>query len=184
MFRVCLLGICFLAALYPQSRQGRILDVSGAPVSQAFLIHGEDWCSSTPEGVVYLPPGWQCGDTIRVHRYGYRSQTLPLPADSLLIILTPDPLLHPVVEVAGTGTDFRYGTDPGSAAASPSAISGWKSRVEILPAVRLRSYGSPGSVQTISIDGGPATQVEILMDGFSLSNAQNGVTDLNQLPLT
>jgi vitamin B12 transporter len=51
-----------------------------------------------------------------------------------------------------------------------------------LPGVTIKRYGGPAGISQISSDGGSASQTKILLNGFDLTSAQNGSTDISQLP--
>ncbi|ROL56391.1 TonB-dependent receptor [Bacteroidetes/Chlorobi group bacterium Naka2016] len=52
-----------------------------------------------------------------------------------------------------------------------------------LPNVYIRDYGGIGGIKTISLRGFSANDVGILLDGDKVNNQQNGVIDLNLLPI-
>jgi len=51
-----------------------------------------------------------------------------------------------------------------------------------LPGITIKSYGGSAGISSISIDGGTSTHTKILVDGFDLTNVQNGQMDISQLP--
>lgn len=51
------------------------------------------------------------------------------------------------------------------------------------PNVYIRDYGGLGGIKTISLRGYSAPDVGILLDGFKINSQQNGIVDLNLLPL-
>ncbi len=47
----------------------------------------------------------------------------------------------------------------------------------------LKSYGGPGTLQSLSIGGGASAHTRVLMDGIPLNSPQSGGLDLSTLPL-
>ena len=52
-----------------------------------------------------------------------------------------------------------------------------------IPGTLVRSAGGLPGITTVSMDGGQAVHTKIMLDGIDLTNAQNGLTDLSDLPL-
>ncbi|MCX7879584.1 MAG: TonB-dependent receptor plug domain-containing protein [Ignavibacteria bacterium] len=55
--------------------------------------------------------------------------------------------------------------------------------ISLLPGVYVRDYGGLGGIKTISLRGFSAVNTAILLDGEKINNQQNGIFDLNLLPL-
>ena len=51
-----------------------------------------------------------------------------------------------------------------------------------IPSIMLRTYGGPGGLSTVSIDGGLSSHTKIVWNGIDLTSPQNGLTDLSQIP--
>jgi len=51
------------------------------------------------------------------------------------------------------------------------------------PGVQISSYGTTGSLQSVSIGGSSASQVLVLIDGNRVNDAQSGMVDFTSLPM-
>ncbi|PKL85043.1 MAG: hypothetical protein CVV22_09890 [Ignavibacteriae bacterium HGW-Ignavibacteriae-1] len=51
------------------------------------------------------------------------------------------------------------------------------------PGIKIRDYGGLGGIKTISMRGSMASQTVIMLDGIKLNSSQNGMIDLNVIPV-
>jgi outer membrane cobalamin receptor len=101
---------------------------------------------------------------------------------------TPPTFELPEVEVAGRRPQL-----PATSPASISVITAEESAamgaltvadaLRLLPEVRVRSSGGPGSLTTMSIRGSSSTQTLVLLDGVPLNRPDQASVDLSTLPI-
>jgi len=176
------------AALPPQTitTPGRILDSLDQPIPFT-AIHNLNlrmWTLSDDDGYFRIPIRSSASDTLLVERIGYRPQRfLARPEDDFLLLsLMAHAITLAPLEV--TGARHQHAASVSMRADHPpeQGHSDHHSILRQLPGLTLRSYGGPAGISNLSIDGGPASHTRVLLDGFELTNAQNGETDLSQLP--
>ena len=180
----------FLALLLPEtlfpSWSGSVYDRdTEAPLPFSIITHvkSDTWLVSDQFGSFTLSDAFTVGDTIRIQRYGYISQSMPLPAeDHLTIFLKPDPIIIDPVITTGISTESNNQVSYTYSSLSKISAADHRSFFTHFPGVTVRTYGGPGSIGLISIDGGSATHTSILLNGFNLGNNQTGITDLSQIP--
>jgi vitamin B12 transporter len=101
---------------------------------------------------------------------------------------TPPTFELPEVEVAGRRPQL-----PATSPASISVITAEEiaamgaltvaDALRVLPEVRVRSSGGPGSLTTMSIRGSSSTQTLVLLDGVPLNRPDQASVDLSTLPI-
>src|SRR5437016_712445 len=101
---------------------------------------------------------------------------------------TPPTFELPEVEVAGKRPQL-----PSTTPASVSVITAEEIArlgalsvadvLRILPEVRIKDSGGPGSLTSVSIRGSSSTQVLVLLDGVPLNRPDQAVMDLTTLPI-
>lgn len=142
-----------------------------------------NWSITNNRGFAHLPSKTQIDDTLKIERYGYSSTFCIYKGRNILITLSDKPLLIDSVEVI----KYSYQKENSEKNITVQKKKGYKhishkEFLERLPGVQIRSLGGPGSINTVSLNGGPTSQTRVTINGFDLTNAQSGVTDLSQLP--
>ncbi len=190
---VCTFSLSFAksAATPPTSViQGRTLDQNGRGVPYVSLVFQQSnvFVLSDKEGYFsYIQP-FTVDDSVQIQRIGYRSESISTLAlvSTGIIRLTPTVLTLKSVEIQAEG--------PSSAATvlaplthySKSNASGTMDHSKLLrriPGISIKSYGGPAGIRSLSIDGGPTSHTKVVIDGIDITSAQNGETDISQLPL-
>lgn len=186
MYRYLLFFTLLLTETLFPSWSGSVYDRdTEAPLPFSIITHvkSDTWMVSDQFGSFTLPGAFSAGDTIRIQRYGYITQSLPLPAESYLIVfLKPDPIIIDPVITTGISTENKRQASYTYKSLSKISSADHRSFFTHFPGVTVRTYGGPGSIGLISIDGGSATHTSILLNGFNLGNNQTGITDLSQIP--
>ena len=59
-----------------------------------------------------------------------------------------------------------------------------KNSLNRIPGTMIRSYGGLSGITTASMDGGQAVHTKITLDGIDLTNVQNGLTDISDIPIS
>ncbi len=189
MFSRCFRGIplllaCLYGGVLPSRQTGIVTTDNGTPIPYATVIHksGNSWVLTDENGFFQSVLPVSPGDSLTITRYGYQTVVIATqPAQTLRIVLRPDPIRLPDITVE-TETSALLGDR-----AMPFPTTGEPSRIVIyqqIPGLILRNYGGSAGVATVGLDGGPATHTQIRFDGIDLTSAQNGETDLSQLPIS
>ena len=146
-------------------------------------ISNKNWSITNNRGVALIPSKTNINDSLKISRYGYFSEILVYKGEEILITLTVKPVMISGVKVL---SDNDLPRDLSNSISISKKISNGnishKEFLERLPGVQIRTIGGPGSITTVSLNGGPTSQTKVTFDGFDLTNAQTGVTDLSQLP--
>jgi outer membrane cobalamin receptor len=175
--------------------QGKISDAeTGVPLPGANILVVPAGRGAASDGAgrfkVTIPAEAQY-DSLRVRFMGYRSVTLPIPeaVTDLQVKLQPTTVLFREVVVTATrqaapaaqvpvATELIEVTAPSHAAKQTVG--------EILTAaqsVLIQERGGLSGLKTVTLRGAQATQILVLQDNLRLNNPQNGLVDLNVLPL-
>ena len=166
---------------------GTIVSEKGTPVAYAIVQHSTSgkWTISDENGYFNFTGTFNAGDTIIVNRYGYNVKKLVLPSKTSFIIqLSVNPIILPQITELGSRTVPDSRQDFFTAIKSANlGETEYNQLLQGIPGLSIRSYGGPASIKTISLDGGPASHTKILVQGFDITNIQNGETDISQLPL-
>ncbi len=180
--------VIFWGFLSAQSQWlGTVITEDGGPVAYAVVQHSSTgkWTISDENGYFIFTGAFDTGDTITVSRYGYRIKKFVLPSKTSFIIqLSMNPINLPQITELGSRIkpnsrqEFFTVIKPASLGETE-----YNQLLQGIPGLSLRSYGGPASIKTISLDGGPASHTKILIQGFDITNIQNGETDISQLPL-
>lgn len=166
---------------------GTVVTKDGDPVAYTVVQHNSTgkWTISDENGYFIFTGAFNTGDTITVSRYGYHTEKQALPLKSSFSIqLSAKPIKLPPI----SGVADRIKPDSQQeffTVIKPASLGEveYNQLLQGIPGLSLRSYGGPASIKTISLDGGPASHTKILIQGFDITNIQNGETDISQLPL-
>ncbi len=185
-FRPFLLWV-FISVLAAKSWHGHVYTDQNRPLEYAYIIHlkTQNFTVSDGDGFFVLTGLYFPGDSIRVERYGYESRYITLPNDDVLAIkLTTRPVGLPAVEAVEQGDSglMESADQYETSAGTRIGVVTQKGLLETLPGVSIRTYGGPGSVGFMSIDGGVAPHTNVTFNGLDMNNAQTGLTDVSQLP--
>ncbi len=182
---ICLFILASIPAFGTTPRVGIAVDAqSHAPVSFVVATHEKTgyWIVSNSVGRISFDNRFDAGDTVQIHRYGYLSQQIQLPEEiTFQIQLKPDPVV--MSSIVKIGTSHSAMTHSFTLEQLPfTDPSRQRDIFSQLPGLTIRTYGSPGSIGLISVDGGSASHTSVYFHDFPLSNTQTGMTDLSQIP--
>ncbi|MDZ7343950.1 MAG: TonB-dependent receptor [candidate division KSB1 bacterium] len=196
---VSALGVLFfLTSASAQSRrviQGQIKDAeTGMPLPGAniFVMPANAGTVSDDAGRFKLTISPERrSDSLHVRFMGYRSVTLPIleaPVD-LQVKLQPTTVLFREVVVTATRQANPAAQVPVAIELLDVAASSHASKQtvgEILTgsqSVLIQERGGLSGLKTVTLRGAQATQILVMQDNLRLNNPQNGLVDLNLLPL-
>ncbi len=164
---------------------GRVLDnQSLKPLPYTVITHipTQSWIIADQFGTYLLPDAYSAGDSLKINRYGYQSKKVALPPGKVFtIFLIPSPIeLGPItseanISPASDQLSYTYSSDK-------TLLVDHRSFFNHLPGVTVRTYGGPGSIGLISVDGGSATHTSVSINDLPLTNNQTGMTDISQIP--
>jgi len=178
-----LLPVYLYGSALPNQQVGVVTTDNGTPIPYATVIHssGNSWVLTDENGFFRSVLPVSPGDSLTITRYGYQTVVIAArPAQTLRIVLRPDPIQLPGITVGTeTADSFKEGIMPFPVTGEPSRIVIYQQ----IPGLTLRNYGGSAGIATIGLDGGPATHTQIRFDDIDLTSAQNGETDLSQLPI-
>lgn len=167
-------------------RQILVTTETRQPLPYTFITHIQSgkWSQTDEYGQANISFNIMLGDSIRISRYGYHTRTLVWPDMNPHILLKVNPLqmksvlakgnIHPLSE--------KYFYQHSIEKNFLSGVENHKNILHSLPGLSLRTFGGPGSISSISINGGPTSQTRVKIGDFDLTNIQTGMTDLSQLP--
>ncbi|NQU68717.1 MAG: TonB-dependent receptor [Candidatus Marinimicrobia bacterium] len=123
-----------------------------------------------------------------VSRPNYHTQLIEITQTDQSIVISLEPVVYPFSPVHIEGK-YRNPSDIGFPSGSftlntvqvESSIS-TADAINQLPGIITKSYGGPAGVSTVSLFGGQADRMAILLDGVMLNNEQNGSADISQIP--
>ncbi len=165
------------------SVSGQIITPNRSPLAYAVISGKADgnWVIADENGQFNYHFTTGVGDTLSVTCYGYHSDNFVISDKSFYsLILQPQPIKFDDVIIAGENSNFygqiinTYQQDIGKN--NPQII------FQQIPGITIRSYGGKAGITTLSTHGSPAVNTKILLDGIDLTSAQNGETDLSQIP--
>ncbi|MEA1986510.1 MAG: TonB-dependent receptor plug domain-containing protein [Candidatus Marinimicrobia bacterium] len=157
---------------------------SGIAVVYIHNINKDIWNMSDYNGRFYLNNNYQVGDTLEFTHVGYHSQKYILSNVEKKIHIILIPKVIEFSEVNYT-EDIKKSDKDNEITVSKNIYSAdmeTKNLIRKLPGITIKSYGGLAGISSISIDGGTSSHTKILVDGFDLTNAQNGLMDISQLP--
>lgn len=164
---------------------GQVFSENGSPLSYAVIVDdtGQNWVIADENGQFNYHFSTGIGDTLSVSRYGYQESNLIIfDKPFYTIVLMPDPIKQGELIVSGEKQNFHgqiintYQANIGNN--NPQNI------FQQIPGITIRSYGGKAGIMTLSTNGSPAVNTKILLDDIDLTSAQNGETDLSQIPET
>ncbi|HDR04299.1 MAG TPA: TonB-dependent receptor [Candidatus Marinimicrobia bacterium] len=185
---VCAL-ICILFKPLSASVSGRILAEGGAPVAfpQIENLQNQSWVTGDNWGYFYLSGDSLTGQRIAIHRIGFLSDTISISDETsrLIIHLKSAPISFSAVAFEGkkprTAAAIRiFSIAPQNFSVKDNS----RSIMHYLPGITLKQYGGPGSISTLSMDGGNSQNLTIVYGAVALNSLRNGSVDFSQLPFT
>ncbi|MFQ6677548.1 MAG: TonB-dependent receptor plug domain-containing protein [Fidelibacterota bacterium] len=174
--------VSFLVAF--QTVSGIIVDEKGLFVRYATVRHieSDSWAIADEEGIFSLQTKLSIGDTLVISRIGFSTAYHAITNQtSQEIVLSKKVLVLDPVQVMGNKPIANGGLNKITQAEMDPFSR--KNALNRLPGSMIRTYGGLAGVTTVSMDGGEAVHTKVVLDGIDLTNAQNGLTDLSDIPL-
>lgn len=179
--KVCLIVLCGLFG-----QQIRVTTESGKPLPYTFITHNNSyqWFQSNENGYVNIHFSISPGDSIQFYRFGYHTELRQWPLNNNQIVLIPNPVqMKTIFSIGGNVQSKIVSFNHQSVKSVPlSGVVNHGKILETLPGLSIRTFGGPGSISSISINGGPTSQTRVKVGEFDLTNIQTGMADLSQLP--
>ncbi len=168
--------------------QGQTLDLNGRVIPYVSLIFqkSEIFLLSDENGHFSYNSTFVENDSVFIQRIGYENKMLLVDDVFRLrtIRLTPEAIMLESVEVMADVKSLSAISVLGQHTKTQgSAATDHKNMLARIPGISIKSYGGPAGISTLSMDGGPSSNTIVLVNGIDISSAQNGETDLSQLPL-
>ncbi len=170
------------------STQGNVRDTSGNPLESVY-IHNQSkntWTLTDNYGSFILYHFADPGDTLIFTHIGYEPFILVVPQNSKpvnIFMKNTAVLLETVIKTESRIAHNTRNISMGEYAKRPEAPEIDNIRLlRKIPGLTIRSYGGPAGITTAGMDGGASRHIKILTGGFDLTNAQNGQTDISQIP--
>ena len=183
-FRSFVISFCLGTILFGSSIQ--IRTESGKPLSQVYITHlkSNKWIQTDEFGIATISFISGKKDTIRFQRFGYKSLKIPFEKVYPIVVLIEDPIKLSTVFKSSKRNFSVPSVIQQTSIEKNSLLGGIDNRklLNTLPGINLKTFGGPGSIATVSINGGPTHQTLIKLGDFELTNIQTGVVDISQLP--
>ncbi len=187
MFQKGLLVILITAfAIADAPISGQVFSSNGIPLSYAIITDkiSQNWVIADENGYFnyhFNAPLTQDHE-LNVSRYGYQANSLIISNKFFYTIeLQPQPIKQEPIIVSGTEAILpgqitnNYQNNFGD---NPYNV------FQQIPGISIRSYGGKAGIMTLSFNGSPTVNTKILLEDIDITSAQNGETDLSQIPET
>ena len=173
------------SALSGQMSNGYVFSNEGDPVPFASVINlrAKTWSVTDESGFFQIPAGTLPGDSLKVVRIGFSTSYHRIQDQRVQeILLAQEVLALDPVHIVGRKAIVNGGLDKINLL-EIDAFSR-KNALNRMPGTMIRSYGGLSGITTVSMEGGQAVHTKVTLDGVDLTNAQNGLTDLSDIPLS
>ena len=137
-------------------------------------ITNNNWTSSNELGFFWYPENTILGDSLKFSLIGYLDKLLILESFNKVIYLTKENLELEKVIVLST-------KNPKSKTIKIPLVKR-SILLSKIPGSTLKNYGSGAGISLFSMHGGRSEEVKILFDGIDLTNSQNGLVDISEIP--
>ena len=133
-----------------------------------------------------LPNSSSGGDSILFSRIGYHNFRIQISdsTTNLIINLIPNPVNLDAVTVENNFNKSNSSQNSFLEISKSITSSSMEHRqfFSSIPGAYLKSYGGSAGITTLSMDGAPGRHTKIQIEGFDVTNSQNGQVDISQLP--
>lgn len=174
---IAVLIFFFCGILWANLKSGIIYSSYGEPVAYASVTDKSktNWTTSNTNGFFNYNFSAEMGDTLLVNRVGYKEKYFILTeSDFHYIELIPKIITLPLVTVEKLKHPFDIPDK--TVNLNSEFIPG------VLPALGWNTYGGRAGNQTLFFDGGKSVHTKILFENVSMTDPQNGGTDLTIIP--
>jgi outer membrane cobalamin receptor len=171
-------------AFSKEINSGYVFSNYGEPVPFASVVNKrtKSWSITDESGFYQLPLGTLPTDSLKISKIGFLpSFHLPQEQKHKKIVLSQEVIVLDPITIVGEKPIATRDLDK----VTLLEMDGF-SRANALDRIQgtlVRSSGGLPGVTTVSMDGGQAVHTKITLDGVDLTNVQNGLTDLSDLPL-
>ncbi|MBT4752506.1 MAG: hypothetical protein HOM27_02095 [Candidatus Marinimicrobia bacterium] len=172
--RILLLSAIIMAEEIPISTTG-IIVCQNESVAFATILNNRTklWEISNENGIFLIPQNTQNGDTLWISRIGFETLSIESSQTPSIIELNRSPIHFPEIQVQSKTSNQHI--LPNSGSSRQEVISGLSGTI-------LRTYGGNSGIALAAMDGGRTVDLKVLFDEIDLTNPQNGMSDLSQLP--
>ena len=167
---------------------GLVVDSLDRPIPFV-IIHNKTqdrWTMTDEYGEFILPSFFNIDDSVYLSRIGLQTAKIQLPdfEYGMYILMFPNPIVLNSINVSAQSLQSKQKKEELFSVSKTPEMGNieHKQLLAGIPGLSLRTYGGPAGISTLSLDGGPASQTKVIVSGFDLTNAQNGVMDISQLP--
>ena len=163
---------------------GYVFSNYGEPVPFASVVNNrtKSWSITDESGFYQLPLGTLPTDSLKISKIGFSSSFhLPQEQKHRKIVLSQEIIVLDPITIVGEKPITNRNLDK----VTLLEMDGFSraNALDRIPGTLVRSAGGLPGVTTVSMDGGQAVHTKITLDGIDLTNVQNGLTDLSDLPL-
>ena len=163
---------------------GYVFSNYGEPVPFASVVNirTKSWSITDESGFYQLPLGTLPTDSLKISKIGFSSSFhLPQEQKHRKIVLSQEVIVLDPITIVGEKPITNRNLDK----VTLLEMDGFSraNALDRIPGTLVRSAGGLPGITTVSMDGGQAVHTKITLDGIDLTNVQNGLTDLSDLPL-
>ena len=163
---------------------GYVFSNYGEPVPFASVVNNrtKSWSITDESGFYQLPLGTLPTDSLKISKIGFSSSFhLPQEQKHRKIVLSQEIIVLEPITIVGEKPITTRNLDK----VTLLEMDGFSraNALDRIPGTLVRSAGGLPGITTVSMDGGQAVHTKITLDGVDLTNVQNGLTDLSDLPL-
>jgi outer membrane cobalamin receptor len=163
---------------------GYVFSNYGEPVPFASVVNirTKSWSITDESGFYQLPLGTLPTDSLKISKIGFSSSFhLPQEQKHRKIVLSQEVIVLDPITIVGEKPITNRNLDK----VTLLEMDGFTraNALDRIPGTLVRSAGGLPGITTVSMDGGQAVHTKITLDGIDLTNVQNGLTDLSDLPL-
>ena len=174
---IAVLIFLFCGILWANLQSGIIYSSHGEPVAYASVTDKSkiNWTTSNANGFFNYNFSAEMGDTLVVNRVGYKEKYFILTESNFHYIeLKPKIIPLPLVTVEKLKHPFDIPDK--TVTLNSEFIPG------VFPGLGWNNYGGRAGNQTFYFDGGKSVHTKILFENVSMTDPQNGGTDLTLIP--
>ncbi|MBT5720570.1 MAG: TonB-dependent receptor plug domain-containing protein, partial [Candidatus Marinimicrobia bacterium] len=184
-FQLLYLSIFTMSLVFStEINSGYVFSNYGEPVPFASVVNirTKSWSITDESGFYQLPLGTLPTDSLKISKIGFSSSFhLPQEQKHRKIVLSQEVIVLDPITIVGEKPITNRNLDK----VTLLEMDGFSraNALDRIPGTLVRSAGGLPGITTVSMDGGQAVHTKITLDGIDLTNVQNGLTDLSDLPL-
>ena len=184
-FQLLYLSIFTISLVFSKEiNSGYVFSNYGEPVPFASVVNNrtKSWSITDESGFYQSPLGTLPTDSLKISKIGFSSSFhLPQEQKHRKIVLSQEVIILDPITIVGEKSITTRNLDK----VTLLEMDGFSraNALDRIPGTLVRSAGGLPGVTTVSMDGGQTVHTKITLDGIDLTNVQNGLTDLSDLPL-